>query len=163
MQKLNEILDSISARTGLDIRKNTRQIEYVMARNIYYKIAKDDLRLGTLSAVGKPLKKDHTTVLHGLKNFHQIESYYPRMYNDYLFVKDLFDENEDKESSYEKLIAVDNSLTKLKKEHKELQDKYYKLLLDNDSSYIVNKMNELSVENQEIFIMRVKAILNMMK
>jgi hypothetical protein len=163
MQKLNEILDSVSARTGLDVRKNTRQIEYVMARNIYYKIAKDDLRLGTLSAVGKPLSKDHTTVLHGLNNFHQIENYYPKMYSDYLFIKDLFDENKDKESSYEKFVNLDNSFNQLKKEHKQLQDKYYKLLMDSDSNYIVNKMNELSVENQEVLIMRVKAILNMMK
>lgn len=163
MQKLNEIIDSVSARTGLDVRKNTRQVEYVMARNIYYKIAKHDLGLGTLSAVGKPLNKDHTTVLHGLKNFYQIENYYPKMYNDYLFIKDLFDEGKDRKSSYEKLMILDDSFVKLKKEHKELQDKYYKLLMDSDSNYIVNKMNELSVENQEILIMRVKAILNMMK
>ena len=163
MQKLNELIDSISARTGLDIRYNSRKAEYVMARNIYYKVAKHDLRLGSLEAIGKPLKKGHATVLHGLKNFHLIENYFPRFYEDYLFVKDLFDQSKDRKSANEKLIVLDSSYEKLKKEHKDLQDKYYKLLMDNDSNYIVSKMNELSVENQDILIMRVKAILKMMK
>lgn len=53
--------------TGCDILKVTRRADHVQARNIFYKIARDNSY--TLQAIGDFMNKDHASVMHGLKKF----------------------------------------------------------------------------------------------
>ncbi len=64
----NKIIDLVNKKTGLDIRKRSRKQDYVFSRCIYYDIAYNHLKLGTLYEVAKQLGLDHSTVIHSLKN-----------------------------------------------------------------------------------------------
>lgn len=63
--KLKQIIEFVSSELDIDLQKNTRERRYVEARCLYYKLAREHTKLG-LSDIGRPLKKDHTTVTHAL-------------------------------------------------------------------------------------------------
>jgi hypothetical protein len=69
-QKTN-LLDMIKKATedvtGCDIFKTTRRVNHVQARNIFYKIARDNNY--TFQAIGDFMGKDHASVIHGIKKF----------------------------------------------------------------------------------------------
>lgn len=56
----------VNSHFGLDIRKKTRQFEYVFARACYYKLCRE---FGNFSyhKISKSVGKTHATVLHALK------------------------------------------------------------------------------------------------
>ena len=64
----NKIIELINKKTGIDIRRRSRKQDYVFSRCIYYDIAYNRMKLGTLSEVGKQIGLDHSTVVHSLKN-----------------------------------------------------------------------------------------------
>ncbi len=83
LKDLNYIKDRIEFYSGLDIRKKTREREYVYARMVFCKVMREEF-LMTMSAIGKYLGKSHCTVVHYMKNFETIEKYeynYNKMYN----------------------------------------------------------------------------------
>ena len=83
IKDLNYIKDRVEFYTGLDIRKKTREREYVYARMVFCKIMREEFFM-TMDAIGKYLGKSHCTVVHYLKNFDTIEKYehnYNKMYN----------------------------------------------------------------------------------
>ena len=63
---LKTIKDAVEEVTGLQINKNTRQREYVMAR-MYYAYFARHYTLRSLTKVGKEVNRDHATVLHYVK------------------------------------------------------------------------------------------------
>ena len=70
MIQLKEIAEVVNHYFGLDIRKNSRKREYVMAKSIYYYIARKYTKR-SLMAIGREINRDHATVLHGLKLYEQ--------------------------------------------------------------------------------------------
>lgn len=70
MIQLKEIAEVVNHYFGLDIRKNSRKREYIMARCIYYYIAKKYTNR-SFAAIGRELGKDHATAIHGLKLYEQ--------------------------------------------------------------------------------------------
>jgi hypothetical protein len=68
MNHLKLLADIVSDVLELDIRKKTRKQEYVEARYIYYKIARDTYFNYSLEKIGKEVRRDHATVIHGLSN-----------------------------------------------------------------------------------------------
>ena len=70
----NETLEKIIEYTNevfkIDIRNQTRKRNYVEARAFYYELARKITNY-TLKDIGKPLGKDHATVLYGLMNIVQ--------------------------------------------------------------------------------------------
>ena len=70
---LQVIREAVEAVTSCDVVIRTRQVEYVQARMIFYKFARDNKQ--TLQAIGKFLKRDHATVMHSLKKFEQDVNY----------------------------------------------------------------------------------------
>ena len=83
IKDLNYIKDRVEFYTGLDIRKKTREREYVYARMVFCKIMREEFFM-TMDAIGKYLGKSHCTVVHYLKNFDTIVKYeynYNKMYN----------------------------------------------------------------------------------
>lgn len=64
---IEQLIEFINKGLEIDIRKNTRKEEYIMGRALYYKILRDFSDL-SYKNIGKPLKKNHATVLHSLEN-----------------------------------------------------------------------------------------------
>jgi hypothetical protein len=83
IKDLNYIKDRVQFYTGLDIRKKTREREYVYARMVFCKIMREEF-LMTMDAIGKYLGKSHCTIVHYMKNFDTIEKYeysFNKVYN----------------------------------------------------------------------------------
>jgi transcriptional regulator with AAA-type ATPase domain len=65
--KLQDIKNFVDSEFDIDISKNTRKREYVEARALYYKLAKEYTKL-SLERIGGKLNRDHATVIHALNN-----------------------------------------------------------------------------------------------
>ena len=65
LEQIKNIIDKV---VGFDIATKKRQIEYVDARRIFYKIARTKTK-HSFSSIGKCLNRDHATALHGVKQF----------------------------------------------------------------------------------------------
>ena len=79
--KLKVILNEVKNTLETDIRAKRRTRELVYARAVYYRLCKD-LTSHSLSEIGHCLRKDHATVLHGLKVFEHLE-----FNKDYTYIK----------------------------------------------------------------------------
>lgn len=85
--KLKQIRRLIEDQVGFSLDLNTRKREVVLARAVYYMVARDhDKGLNQLSFsfIGRELGKNHATVLHSINNnSFQImdDEYYSELYN----------------------------------------------------------------------------------
>lgn len=84
---LEVIRVAVETVTNCDVVIRTRQKEYVQARSIFYKFARDNKQ--TLKAIGNFLQRDHATVMHSLKNFEHEFKYDPDFRARYNAVKDI--------------------------------------------------------------------------
>ena len=84
---LEVIRKAVETITNCDVVERTRQREYVQARSIFYRFARDNKQ--TLQAIGKFLKRDHATVMHSLKKFEQDVEYDSVFRANYNAVKDI--------------------------------------------------------------------------
>lgn len=84
--KLKQIRQLIEDQVGFSLDLNTRKRDVVLARAVYYKVARDfrgERNQISLSDIGKELGKNHATVLHALNNvsFHIMDDeYYSDLY-----------------------------------------------------------------------------------
>ena len=84
---LEVIRVAVETITNCDVVIRTRQKEYVQARSIFYRFARDNKQ--TLQAIGKFLERDHATVMHSLKNFEHEVKFDPDFRSKYNAVKDI--------------------------------------------------------------------------
>ncbi len=73
--KIKKIKELVENNTNINLVTKNRRREVVYARSIYYKLCKEHTR-ESLSVIGKSVKRDHATVLHGIKVFDQQISVY---------------------------------------------------------------------------------------
>jgi len=66
-ETLKKIIDYTNEVFKIDIRNETRKRNYVEARAFYYELARKTTN-HTLADIGKPIGKDHATVLYSLNN-----------------------------------------------------------------------------------------------
>ena len=66
-----DIIRFINTELNIDITKKTKTNDYVFARVVYYKLAKE-LTVISLDEIGRQVNKDHCSVLHNLKSFDHI-------------------------------------------------------------------------------------------
>jgi len=66
-----EIIEFINAELNIDITKKKKTNQYVFARTLYYKLAKELTNL-PISEIGREVNKDHCSVIHNLKNFDEV-------------------------------------------------------------------------------------------
>lgn len=84
--KLKQIRQLIEDQVGFSLDTNTRKKEVILARAVYYMVARDfdkGPNQLSLSAIGKELGKNHATVLHAINNVSfQImdDEYYSELY-----------------------------------------------------------------------------------
>ena len=65
--KLIEIIEFVNKEFSIDITGRKRTTDYVEARALYYKLAKENTKL-SLERIGQKVNRGHATVLHGIKN-----------------------------------------------------------------------------------------------
>lgn len=84
---LEVIRVAVETITNCDVVIRTRQKDFVQARSIFYRFARDNKQ--TLQAIGKFLERDHATVMHSLKNFEHEVKFDPDFRSKYNAVKDI--------------------------------------------------------------------------
>lgn len=73
--KLEKILEIVEKETKTILSSKNRRRETVYARSIYYKLARKTTR-NSLAKIARLVRRDHATVLHGLKVFDEQISVY---------------------------------------------------------------------------------------
>ena len=109
---------------GLDISKVTRRSIYVEARFMYFKLCMEFAKKKTLSSIGNSIKKDHATVLHGIKTLDNLMSYEKDLNEKYRILYDLCSQHVGVRhyagSMYHSMV---NQIRILKDENKQLEER----------------------------------------
>jgi len=67
-QRWKFLIADLNEHFGVDIKDRYRGVNYVEARNMYFHICYKLFNM-SLTAIGKTIDRDHSTVLHGLRQF----------------------------------------------------------------------------------------------
>ena len=157
-----EIIDFINAELKIDITKKKKTNQYVFARTVYYKLAKELTNL-PISEIGRQVNKDHCSVLHNLKNFEEVVKR-----KELKKIYDTFKEFplQEERTTYTQALIQNESL---KLELIELKQKYEQLLEETDQTNAikVSKIEELTKgltdEQLDLVHLRLEAMVKMIK
>ena len=135
-----QIKKLVIENTGIDIDNPVRKRPFVEARAIYYKLLREYTLL-SLVEIGDYVKKNHATVIHGLKNLDSWCKSDINLKNRYLNIRTGLDilkenielENADIEKIVDKYIKLKQKASKLIESNKELLEQV---------KNITNKYNE---------------------
>ena len=144
---LEVIRKAVETITNCDVVIRTRQREYVQARSIFYRFARDNKQ--TLQAIGKFLKRDHATVMHSLKKFEQDVEYDSAFRANYNAVKDILGNLDVKgcEDATETLLeAYEMRNTYLIKQNTELRAKLSRLTSDDTINELLTGLPEIRIQ-----------------
>jgi len=144
---LEVIRKAVETITNCDVVERTRQREYVQARSIFYRFARDNKQ--TLQAIGKFLERDHATVMHSLKKFEQDVEYDSLFRANYNAVKDILGNLDVKgcEDATETLLeAYEMRNTYLIKQNTELRAKLSRLTSDDTINELLEGLPEDKIQ-----------------
>jgi hypothetical protein len=144
---LEVIRKAVETVTNCDVVERTRQREYVQARSIFYRFARDNKQ--TLQAIGKFLERDHATVMHSLKKFEQDVEYDSAFRANYNAVKDILGNLDVKgcEDATETLLeAYEMRNTYLIKQNTELRAKLSRLTSDDTINELLEGLPEDKIQ-----------------
>ena len=135
-----QIKKLVIENTGIDIDNPVRKRAFVEARAIYYKLLREYTLL-SLVEIGDYVKKNHATVIHGIKNLDSWCKLDVNLKNKYLNIRSGLDvlkenielDNADVEKIVDRYIKLKQKASKLIESNKELLEQ----LKD-----ITNKYNE---------------------
>ena len=124
--RLKTIMQRVNKTYNLTISRKTRGREYVYARAVYYKLARE-LTNYSLSQIGLLVYKDHASVLHGLKTFELLnlwnETEYTEPY-ERIFVElknDLYFRDMSEWTNKDKFYSLLNHHIELKQKYKDIK------------------------------------------
>ena len=144
---LEVIRKAVETITNCDVVERTRQREYVQARSIFYRFARDNKQ--TLQAIGKFLERDHATVMHSLKKFEQDVEYDSLFRANYNAVKDILgnlDVKECEDATETLLEAYEMRNTYLIKQNTELRAKLSRLTSDDTINELLEGLPEDKIQ-----------------
>ena len=144
---LEVIRKAVETVTSCDVVERTRQREYVQARSIFYRFARDNKQ--TLQAIGHFLERDHATVMHSLKKFEQDVEYDSVFRANYNAVKDILGNLDVKgcEDATETLLeAYEMRNTYLIKQNTELRAKLSRLTSDDTINELLTGLPESRIQ-----------------
>ena len=144
---LEVIRKAVETITNCDVVERTRQREYVQARSIFYRFARDNKQ--TLQAIGQFLKRDHATVMHSLKKFEQDVEYDSVFRANYNAVKDILGNLDVKgcEDATETLLeAYEMRNTYLIEQNTELRAKLSRLTSDDTINELLEGIPEDKIQ-----------------
>ena len=157
-----EIIDFINAELKIDIRKKKKTNQYVFARTVYYKLAKELTNL-PIAEIGRQVNKDHCSVIHNLKNFEEVVKR-----KELKKIYDTFKEFPIKEDRVTYTEAL-NINEQLRLQLTDLKQKYEQLLEERDQTNTikVSKIEELTKgltdEQLDLVHLRLEAMIKMIK
>jgi hypothetical protein len=157
-----EIIDFINTELNIDIRKKKKTNEYVFARTVYYKLAKELTNL-PISEIGRQVNKDHCSVLHNLRNFDEVIKR-KELKKIYDIVREF--PLQEKRTTYTQALIQNEQL---KSEIKNIKQKYEQLLEETDQTNTikVSKIEELTKgltdEQLDLVHLRLEAMVKMIK
>jgi len=157
-----EIIDFINAELKIDITKKKKTNQYVFARTVYYKLAKELTNL-PIAEIGRQVNKDHCSVLHNLKNFEEVVKR-----KELKKIYDTFKEFPIKEDRVTYTEAL-NINEQLRLQLTDLKQKYEQLLEEREETNTikVNKIEELTKgltdEQLDLVHLRLEAMIKMIK
>ena len=144
---LRLIATAVETVTNCDVVERTRQREYVQARSIFYRLARDNKQ--TLQAIGRFLERDHATVMHSLKKFEQDVQYDSVFRANYNSVKDILDNLDVKgcENATETLLeAYEMRNTYLIEQNAELRARLSRLTSDDTINELLEGLPEDKIQ-----------------
>ena len=135
-----QIKKLVIENTGIDIDNPVRKRPFVEARAIYYKLLREYTLL-SLVEIGDYVKKNHATVIHGIKNLDSWCKLDINLKNKYLNIRSGLDvlkenielDNADVEKIVDRYIKLKQKASKLIESNKELLEQV---------KNITNKYNE---------------------
>ena len=150
---------------GVDITSRCRDSEHAIARAVYYDIAYNKLKLGSMNAIGRSIGRTHATVINALNNIlPDVKTYYNSMHDRrILLIRKLnLDENEINE-------PIQDAYDKMKVRYIELQNKHDEvcknldiLNKDNDElDELISNIRRVPSDKLSILKLRVNAIIKM--
>ena len=157
-----EIIDFINAELKIDIRKKKKTNQYVFARTVYYKLAKELTNL-PIDEIGRQVNKDHCSVIHNLKNFEEVVKR-----KELKKIYDTFKEFPIKEDRVTYTEAL-NINEQLRLQLTDLKQKYEQLLEEREETNTikVSKIEELTKgltdEQLDLVHLRLEAMIKMIK
>ncbi len=157
-----EIIDFINAELKIDITKKKKTNQYVFARTVYYKLAKELTNL-PIAEIGRQVNKDHCSVIHNLKNFEEVVKR-----KELKKIYDTFKEFPIKEDRVTYTEAL-NINEQLRLQLTDLKQKYEQLLEEKEETNTikVSKIEELTKgltdEQLDLVHLRLEAMIKMMR
>ena len=157
-----EIIDFINAELKIDITKKKKTNQYVFARTVYYKLAKELTNL-PIAEIGRQVNKDHCSVLHNLKNFEEVVKR-----KELKKIYDTFKEFPIKEDRVTYTEAL-NINEQLRLQLTDIKQKYEQLLEEREETNTikVSKIEELTKgltdEQLDLVHLRLEAMIKMMR
>lgn len=167
--RLNILRKIIKTEIGLDVASINKTNNYVFARAVYYKIARnlrgENGEHISLSAIGRTVKKDHASVIHSLKySFDQAmnEPKYKSLYNKLSLMVEDPEWNQSKD--FRKHYKTYTKISDIWKQADSVWERYLKLKARAANNPVLDMMEGLSEEEvnevaEKLNIM-VKAIKN---
>lgn len=167
MKTITEIKELVAIKKvcdkafGFNIAKNTREQAYINARIIYYKLCKDFTHHSS-GKIGGIINRDHTTVLHSLKNFEYYilkDKYYNKLYTDLYNVLEpnfnndhlSIDETIENYSTLEMLNAKKEEIKELREQIKSMVN-----LQSNQEVKLLNLFRSLDKQGQKDAIFKIE-------
>ena len=157
-----EIIDFINAELKIDITKKKKTNQYVFARTVYYKLAKELTNL-PIAEIGRQVNKDHCSVIHNLKNFEEVVKR-----KELKKIYDTFKEFPIKEDRVTYTEAL-NINEQLRLQLTDLKQKYEQLLEEREETNTikVSSIEELTKgltdEQLDLVHLRLEAMIKMMR
>lgn len=164
MDTLKTIYKYVNNQLNIDIKEDTRKRKYSEGRALFYGLSKS-LTKETLGTIGNYLGRDHTTVIHGIKNIlpiidkNLVTKAYTHFENiealpDNFFKKLQLDNNKLKYKldKAEKIIKKMPSLIKISEILEELDDNQCAILVKRmeASAYMIKKEKHYNLEPKQM-------------
>lgn len=160
---LKKLVDIVSEETGKDLRSRCRDNDHVLARAIFYDLAYNKLRLGSMDAIGKSVGRNHATVIHSLNNvlphiknhYREMHSHRMHLLNHFIFDEDTFDE------------TPQDTIDRITSEYNELKERYDNLAAELDLNEntelleLISSIRRVPSDKLSILKLRVDAIIRM--
>ena len=144
---LQVIREAVEAVTSCDIVTRTRRVEYVQARMIFIKIARDNKE--TLQGIGSFVGRGHDTMINALKKFNQEVQYDSAFRAKYIAVTDILGNLDIKEceNATETLLeAYEMRNANLIKQNAELRAKLSRLTSDDTINELLTGLPESRIQ-----------------
>lgn len=145
-EELNEIVNYIESQTGLNVTRNTRKREYVYARSLYFKLAKEYTAL-PLSFMGDFVGRDHASAIHNINNVfphaYKFEKTIKKAYDNFKSFKDNGIDVNDKHA--DTIVALKLEMLNLKTKN----------------DFLVNLINSVESHKRPLLIERVEALVKL--